>query len=76
MIYLLPLDDMVVDDNNLDKSSQITSEDLHLLVDFFFLPYEHGERGKALLEEFKWLKENSHQAHSHSQLFSDKVIRF
>ena len=34
-------------------------EDLCLLVDFFFLPHQHGERALHLLNEFCWLKENT-----------------
>ena len=34
-------------------------EDLRLLVDFFYLPHQHGERAMRVLEEFCWLKENS-----------------
>ena len=34
-------------------------EDLRLLVDFFFLPHQHGETAMRVLEEFCWLKTNS-----------------
>ena len=34
-------------------------EDLHLLVDFFFLPHQHGERALHILKEFIWLKGNA-----------------
>eukprot|EP00794_Sanderia_malayensis_P000208 gene208-823_t len=65
-------DETMVDASQLEKSSQLTCEDLGLLVDLFFMPYEHGNKAKSLLEEFKWLKENSYQADKHSQLFNDK----
>ena len=36
-----------------------TMEDLRLLVDFFYLPHQHGERALHILKEFCWLKENA-----------------
>ncbi len=65
----------MVDASHLEKLSQLSHEDLALLVDLFHLPYEHGEKGKSILDEFKWLKENSHQADRNSQLFNEKVNR-
>lgn len=35
-------------------------EDLYLLCDLFYLPFEHGNRGFKLLNEFNWLKANAH----------------
>lgn len=37
----------------------ITVEDLYLLCDLFYLPFEHGSRGFKLLNEFNWLKANA-----------------
>ena len=34
-------------------------EDLHLLVDYFFLPHQHGKKALHILQEFCWLKENT-----------------
>lgn len=34
-------------------------EDLCLLVDYFFLPHQHGEQALHILNEFCWLKENA-----------------
>ena len=34
-------------------------DDLKLLVDFFYLPHQHGDTALRVLEEFCWLKENS-----------------
>ena len=36
-----------------------TMDDLRLLVDYFFLPHQHGTRAIHVLEEFCWLKENA-----------------
>ena len=41
-----------------DKQS-ITADDLSLLCDLFYLPFEHGNRALQLLNEFNWLKSNA-----------------
>jgi hypothetical protein len=38
---------------------QLTHEDLALLCDLFYLPFEHGGQGLQLLHEFNWLKSNA-----------------
>jgi protein O-GlcNAcase/histone acetyltransferase len=43
---------------NIDK--QLTHEDLSLLCDLFYLPFEHGGQGIQFLQEFNWLKSNAH----------------
>ena len=35
-----------------------TLEDLRLLVDLFYLPFEHGKHAEQLLDTFHWLKAN------------------
>lgn len=40
--------------------SEITISDLLLLCDLFYLPFEHGEKGLYLLNEFQWLKSNAY----------------
>lgn len=47
----LPLDE--------DKE-ELTLEDLQLLAELFYLPYEHGRYGITIMNEFNWLKINSH----------------
>ena len=42
-----------------EKKSDVTKRDLELLIDLFFLPYEHGEQAKHLIAEFKWLQANA-----------------
>lgn len=42
------------------KQSDLTYEDLALLCDLFYLPFEHGGQGLQLLQEFNWLKSNAH----------------
>uniref|UniRef100_A0A1B0C007 Uncharacterized protein n=1 Tax=Glossina palpalis gambiensis TaxID=67801 RepID=A0A1B0C007_9MUSC len=40
--------------------AKISADDLYLLCDLFYLPFEHGSRGFKLLNEFNWLKANAH----------------
>lgn len=37
----------------------VTLDDLQLLADLFYLPYEHGPKGAQMLREFQWLRANS-----------------
>ncbi|KAF7993713.1 hypothetical protein HCN44_010308 [Aphidius gifuensis] len=51
--------------NNLDSdikdvNKQLTYEDLSLLCDLFYLPFEHGGQAIQVLQEFNWLKINAH----------------
>ncbi|XP_003426978.1 protein O-GlcNAcase isoform X2 [Nasonia vitripennis] len=46
--------------NMKDVDKQLTTEDLSLLCDLFYLPFEHGGQGIQLLQEFNWLKSNAH----------------
>ncbi|XP_046383582.1 protein O-GlcNAcase isoform X2 [Ischnura elegans] len=38
----------------------LSHDDLALLCDLFYLPFEHGHQGLQLLQEFHWLKANAH----------------
>ncbi|XP_053686972.1 protein O-GlcNAcase [Sabethes cyaneus] len=49
--------DMVDDKSTSDKD--ITSTDIMLLCDLFYLPFEHGSKALQLLSEFYWLKTNA-----------------
>lgn len=40
------------------KEEPLSSDDLSLLVDLFYLPFEHGPKGLQFLQEFNWLKSN------------------
>lgn len=40
-------------------SDQLSLDNLSLLVDLFYLPFEHGLHGCALLRELEWLRDNS-----------------
>lgn len=43
-----------------DEDYQLGLDDLLLLCDVFYLPFEHGSQGMLLLEEFSWLKVNAY----------------
>lgn len=43
-----------------DVDKRLTVEDLSLLCDLFYLPFEHGGQGIQVLQEFNWLKSNAH----------------
>ncbi|XP_053548462.1 protein O-GlcNAcase [Bombina bombina] len=47
------------DEKPLYNAEPVSLEDLQLLVDLFFLPYEHGPKGAQMLKEFQWLRANS-----------------
>ncbi|CAK9801068.1 Protein O-GlcNAcase [Anthophora quadrimaculata] len=49
-----------VDQESIDADKRLTQEDLSLLCDLFYLPFEHGGQGIQLLQEFNWLKSNAH----------------
>ncbi|XP_047128039.1 protein O-GlcNAcase isoform X1 [Hydra vulgaris] len=46
---------MIVDKS---KSMQLTIDCISLLAELFYLPYEHGEKGNLLLQDFIWLLKN------------------
>lgn len=53
---------MVIENNteNESKEPALTYDDLALLCDLFYLPFEHGGQALQLLQEFNWLKSNAH----------------
>ncbi|KAI4470352.1 o-glcnacase [Holotrichia oblita] len=50
------------------KECELTIDDLSLLCDLFYLPFEHGGQGLQLLQEFNWLKSNAHLVVSPNQI--------
>lgn len=42
------------------ENKDLQYEDLSLLCDLFYLPFEHGAQGLQILQEFNWLKSNAH----------------
>ncbi|KAF3687316.1 Protein O-GlcNAcase [Channa argus] len=69
------------DENPLYTAEPLTIDDLKLLSDLFYLPYEHGPTARAMLQELDWLKNNSRSTtsetdktaewHSRAQQFDD-----
>ncbi|KAK9871747.1 hypothetical protein WA026_014201 [Henosepilachna vigintioctopunctata] len=49
----------MVEENLERKKIDLSTEDLSLLCDLFYLPFEHGGQGLQLLQEFNWLKSNA-----------------
>lgn len=55
----------------------ITIEDLNLLAELFYLPYEHGNKAVQMLREFNWLRANSSVVSVNcKRKENDKVGRF
>lgn len=50
------------------RDCELTVDDLSLLCDLFYLPFEHGGQGLQLLQEFNWLKSNAHLVVSPKQI--------
>lgn len=44
---------------NCNFRTELMMEDLSLLCDLFYLPFEHGSQGLQILQEFHWLKTNA-----------------
>lgn len=40
-------------------ATPLSADDLLLLVDLFYLPYNHGQKAKQIITDFKWLKFNA-----------------
>lgn len=49
----------IVSSDHLKFDKEITVDDLLLLCDLFYLPFEHGSKALRLLNEFHWLKSNA-----------------
>lgn len=47
------------DENPLYTAEPLTLDDLTLLSDLFYLPYEHGLTARTMLQELNWLKNHS-----------------
>lgn len=47
------------DGTALFTAEPLTIEDLTLLAELFYLPYEHGNKAVQMLREFNWLRANS-----------------
>ncbi|KAI6192467.1 Bifunctional protein NCOAT [Aphelenchoides fujianensis] len=54
------LPDEVAMEEDGKESGKIDHEQLALLVDMFYLPFDYGERGIVLLDDFQWMHKNAH----------------
>lgn len=68
------LEEMQTDPSEVEEN-RLTYDDVALLVDLFYLPFEHGAQGMQLLNEFQWLKCNSHLISSPTFNLSNKKNR-
>lgn len=61
LAVLVPQDVYVSGPNGspLFTAEPLTIEDLTLLAELFYLPYEHGNKAVQMLREFNWLRANS-----------------
>ncbi|KAF4521041.1 hypothetical protein B566_EDAN008113, partial [Ephemera danica] len=50
---------MQIEETTIYPDRELTVDDLALLCDLFYLPFEHGSQGLQLLQEFNWLKLNA-----------------
>lgn len=50
----------IINLNYFIDSRDLTEEDLLLMCDLFYLPFEHGPQSVQYLTEFNWLKSNAH----------------
>lgn len=56
----LNTEQMIEDDEKpTNNPNDINADDLSLLCDLFYLPFEHGSKALFLLNEFYWLKSNA-----------------
>ncbi|XP_028302900.1 protein O-GlcNAcase isoform X2 [Gouania willdenowi] len=49
-------------ENPLYTAAPLTLDDLRLLSDLFYLPYEHGPTARTMLQELDWLRKHSQAA--------------
>lgn len=47
-------------ENGDSEGKQLLESDVVLLIDLFYLPFEHGKQGLKILQEFHWLKSHGH----------------
>lgn len=60
-------------ENPLYTAEPLTLEDLTLLAELFYLPYEYGPTALTMLQELHWLRSNSNAATFGSVVAENKV---
>lgn len=63
------------DENPLYTAEPLTLDDLRLLSDLFYLPYEHGATARTMLQELDWLKTHSWAAAAQTETTSEWCTR-
>lgn len=56
--------------------SRITHEQLALLVDIFYLPFDYGEQALNMLEDFQFMHKNSHILRQNRELDADTIVEW
>lgn len=51
----------------------VEEDDVKLLVELFYLPYEHGSRATLMLEQVHWLKSNAYVLHQTKKSKEEKA---
>lgn len=53
--------------------SKITHDQLALLVDIFYLPFDYGEQGLAMLDDFQFMHKNAHILRQNRELDAEII---
>ncbi|XP_076001459.1 protein O-GlcNAcase [Genypterus blacodes] len=62
-------------ENPLYTAEPLTLDDLKLLSDLFYLPYEHGATAKTMLQELDWLRTHSRAATAETDVTAEWCAR-
>lgn len=63
-------------DNPLYTAEPLTLDDLNLLSDLFYLPYEHGATARVMLEELDWLRNHREDAAAQTPEWCGRAAKF
>ncbi|XP_038140646.1 protein O-GlcNAcase [Cyprinodon tularosa] len=63
-------------ENPLYTAKPLTLDDLNLLSDLFYLPYEHGPTARMMLEELDWLKNHRPAAAAPTEEWCGRAGKF
>lgn len=57
-------------------SRKITRDQLALLVDIFYLPFDYGKQGLEMLEDFQFMHKNCHILRQNREMDADIVFEW
>ncbi|MEQ2217606.1 hypothetical protein XENOCAPTIV_016434 [Xenoophorus captivus] len=63
-------------ENPLYTAEPLTMDDLNLLSDLFYLPYEHGAMARIMLEELDWVKNHRQDAAAQTEEWCGRAGKF